>query len=53
LRLFGHGFEGTGIDDVEKDVQARSGGIVPGASAPAVGAARSPTPTMASELAVN
>ena len=31
----------------------RSGGIVPWASAPAVGAARSPTPTMASELAVN
>jgi transposase InsO family protein len=31
----------------------RSGGIAPWASAPAVGAARSPTPTMASELAVN
>ncbi len=31
----------------------RGGSIVRGASAPAVGAARSPTPTMASELAVN
>jgi len=31
----------------------RSGGIAPWASAPAVGAARSPTPTMASEVAVN
>jgi transposase InsO family protein len=31
----------------------RSGSIAPWASAPAVGAARSPTPTMASEIAVH